>query len=192
MHVYAQRSASQLKQYLMTNLKPIIISGVLVLTTSIPSEASWFEALCPNQKCIVVLKPSSIKIDDDVIPLDQVKSWESRLNSKSPSSITSKGRGALVGGLAGIALLGPVGAVVGAAWGGSEESGGNVQPDLDFLITALTKEGTEKTYEIRFANHSSARRFRMEIPMFTNLSSGQIRAKPLNQKEAETKQEKTE
>ena len=156
----------------------ILTVFLLPLLNAIPVNASSFDALCSNEECRVVLSPDGIKFDNELVPLDRIVLWDTRRNYASPSSVVDKGRGALVGGLAGAALLGPVGLVLGAGWGSSEESSGNVQPDLEFKIVSVDDNNEFTTHDVRFLSNSSARRFRMQLPMFTNLSAGQSRYLP--------------
>ena len=159
------------------NAKSISLTGGFLLLSFLPSvvSASGFDALCPIEKCRVVLSPNGISVGSEVLPLNRVTSWDTHKNTASPSSALNTGKGALVGGLTGAALLGPVGLVAGAVWGGSEESGGNVHPDLAFEIRGLGKGNQEVVHRVRFINHGSARRFRMEMPMFTGLRPGERR-----------------
>ena len=71
---------------------------------------------------------------------------------------------------------GPIGAAVGAVWGGSEESSGDASPDMYFQLMGFKADGSLVTLNIRFENPDVARRFRMQLPMFTNLLSGDTRS----------------
>ena len=137
--------------------------------------ASSFEALCLNQKCLVSLSRTGLAIGREKIKLKDVNYWNSVSNEASPSSASGKARGAVIGGLAGAALLGPVGAAIGAVWAGSEESAGRVQSDNVFIVEGKESGGRIKKFKIRFLNQTSARRFRMELPMFTGLRAGRRR-----------------
>ena len=152
--------------------KSIHVGICLISIAGVPAQGSTFDALCPSRKCKVVLDRTSINIGEDNIKLQNIHFWNSESNDASPSSASGKARGAVVGGLAGAALLGPVGAAIGAMWASSEESGGQVQSDQVFVIEGTDDEGEVRNHKIRFLSQTAARRFRMELPMFTGLRAG--------------------
>ena len=147
---------------------------MLVLSASTPVNASAFDALCGNVECRVTLSPDGISAGDVVIKNDQVLLWTAG-GAEVPSqglSAANTLRGAAVGLLLAPTLLAPLG----LAWGGlAESSGGEVNPDLHFKILGCTAAGAPQGLSVRFLSSSAARKFRMELPMFTNLVSGQLK-----------------
>ena len=146
---------------------------MLVLSFSAPVHSSTFDALCGNVDCKVALSPDGISIGEVVIKNDRVILWTAG-GAEVPSQALSAAnifRGAAVGLLLAPTLLAPLGLV----WGGlAESSGGDVSPDLHFKILGCTATGAPQGLSIMFLSSSAARKFRMELPMFTNLVSGQL------------------
>lgn len=128
--------------------------------------------VCTSQ---LVLSRTDFEIEKDSIEWGKINYWDSESNDSSPSSASRKARGVLISGLAGAALPGPVGAAIGAAWAGSEESAGQIQSDLIFTVEGENNNEEAKIYKIRFENPTTARRFRMELPMFTGLRASRKR-----------------
>jgi hypothetical protein len=124
------------------------------------------------------LDADGVSIEGERIANNLVYQWTS--SRSSPLSTTERGvktaKGAIIGGLAGAVLLGPIGAAVGAVWGGSEESSGDVSPDMHFQLRGYKADGSQVTLDVRFENPDVARRFRMQLPMFTSLLSGEERS----------------
>lgn len=145
---------------------------LMVLPTFV--NASTFDAICGTNECRVDLTPSGISIGDLTIPNEQVSIWIAS-GAENPSQLLNVSnviRGAAVGLLIAPVVLGPVGLI----WGGLAESGGgDVKPDLHFKIAGCSNTGIATEVNLRFLSSSTARRFRMELPMFTNLTSGQQR-----------------
>ena len=192
MHQAANRNRETMIWKMHNEIPKWIHVGIcLISITGVPALGSTFDALCPSQKCKVVLDRTGINIGKDNIKLQHIHFWDSESNDASPSSASGKARGAVLGGLAGAALLGPVGAAIGAMWASSEESGGQVQSDQVFVIEGTDDEGEVKNHKIRFLSQTAARRFRMELPMFTGLRAGrrsyttQITESAQNQKKKE-------
>ena len=150
------------------------IASMLVLSLSTPVYASAFDALCGNIDCRVTLSPAGISAVGMVIENSRVLLWTAG-GAEVPSQALSAAntlRGAAVGLLLAPTLLAPIGLV----WGGlAESSGGDVNPDLNFKILGCTATGSPQELSVRFLSSSAARRFRMELPMFTNLVSGQLK-----------------
>ncbi len=147
----------------------------MISMTGVPTLASTFDALCPSQECQVTLSRTGLAVGKVKIELKNINYWNSELNEASPSSASGKARGAVIGGIAGAALLGPVGAAIGAVWAGSEESAGRVQSDNVFIVEGKDSDGKILNIKIRFLNQTSARRFRMELPMFAGIRAGRRR-----------------
>jgi hypothetical protein len=147
---------------------------LLVLSFTTPVHASAFDALCGNDDCRVSLSPAGVSAGDVVIQNDRVLLWTAG-GAEVPSqglSAANTLRGAAVGLLLAPTLLAPLGLV----WGGlAESSGGDVNPDLHFKILGCTATGSPQVISVRFLSSSAARKFRMELPMFTNLVSGQLK-----------------
>ena len=153
-------------------MKNDAIAWILALTLSTPVHASTFDALCGNIECKVTLSPAGISAGNIVIENNRVLLWTAG-GAEVPSQALSAAntlRGAAVGLLLAPTLLAPVGLV----WGGlAEASGGDVNPDLHFKILGCTATGSPQELSVRFLSSSAARRFRLELPMFTQLVSGQ-------------------
>jgi hypothetical protein len=150
------------------------IASMLVLFLSTPVHASAFDALCGNYDCRVTLSPAGISARDVVIENDRVLLWTAGGAEASSQALSAANtvRGAAVGLLLAPTLLAPLGLI----WGGlAESSGGDVNPDLNFKILGCTATGSPQELSVRFLSSSAARRFRMELPMFTKLVSGQIK-----------------
>jgi hypothetical protein len=147
---------------------------ILLLSFSTPVHASAFDALCRKINCRVTLSPAGISARDVVIENDRVLLWTAG-GAEVPSQALSAAntvRGAAVGLLLAPPLLAPLALV----WGELvESSGGDVNPDLHFKILGCTATRSPQGLSVRFLSSSAARRFRMELPMFTNLVSGQIK-----------------
>jgi len=149
-------------------------SLMLVLSISTPVHASTFDALCGNVECRVTLSPTGISAGDVVIRNDRVVLWTAGGAKHPPQALSAANtlRGAAVGLLLAPTLLAPLALV----WGGlAESSGGDVTPDLHFKILGCTDIGARQGLSVRFLSSSAARKFRMELPMFTNLVSGQLK-----------------
>ena len=155
-------------------MKEGAITLMLVLSASTPVHASTFDALCGNVDCRVSLSPAGISAGDVVIKNDRVVLWTAS-GAEQPSQALSAAntiRGAAVGLLLAPTLLAPLALV----WGGlAESSGGDVTPDLHLKILGCTDIGAPQGLSVRFLSSSAARKFRMELPMFTNLVSGQLK-----------------
>jgi hypothetical protein len=147
---------------------------ILLLSFSTPVHASAFDALCGNVDCRVTLSPAGISTRDVVIENGRVLLWTAGA-AEAPSQALSAAntlRGAAVGLLLAPTLLAPLALV----WGGlAESSSGDVNPELHFKILGCTATGSPQGLSVRFLSSSAARRFRMELPMFTNLVSGQVK-----------------
>ena len=150
---------------------------VFLIACSNHALAAEFAGICPNGNCVAQLDADGLSIDGERIANNLVYQWKS--SRSSPFTTAQRGvktaKGAIIGGLAGAVLLGPIGAAVGAVWGGSEESSGDASPDMYFQLMGFKADGSLVTLNIRFENPDVARRFRMQLPMFTNLLSGETR-----------------
>jgi hypothetical protein len=98
--------------------------------------AAEFAGICSYGKCVAQLDADGVSLEGERIANNLVYQWKSsRSSSLSPTERGVKtAKGAIIGGLAGAVLLGPIGAAVGAVWGGSEESSGDVSPDMYFQL----------------------------------------------------------
>jgi hypothetical protein len=154
-------------------MKGSATAWALLLSFATPVHASAFDALCGNENCRVTLSPAGISAREVLIENDRVLLWTAG-GPLSPSQALSAAntiRGAAVGLLLAPTVLAPLALV----WGGlAESNGGDVNPDLHFKILGCTATGSPQGLSVRFLSSSAARRFRMELPMFTNLVSGQI------------------
>lgn len=162
----------------MTKAEDLLLACTILLCAfATPGRSVEFNGICEEIPCSLNLNRDSISSGNIVIPLKQVTSWLSEDSRESGS--TQRGlktaRGALIGGVIGAAFLGPVGATVGGLWAGSEESSGNPAPDMAFTITGYDETGNSTVIRIRFNNPDVARRFRLQLPMFTGLTSGERR-----------------
>ena len=155
-------------------MKNSATAWIFMLSFSTPVHASTFDALCGSVGCRVTLSPAGISARDVVIENDRVLLWTAG-GAEAPSQALSAAntlRGAAVGLLLAPTVLTPLALV----WGGlAESSGGDVNPDLHFKILGCTATGSPQGLNFRFLSSSAARRFRMELPMFTELVSGQIK-----------------
>lgn len=157
------------------------VIAVIALVLSIFERAgrtAEFGAICTESPCKVVLNPDGVHVQEIHLRSDRILTWRSSrsvpLNDLQRGAKTAKG--AVIGGLTGALLLGPVGAAVGAIWGGSEESSGDAAPDLFFEIAGYESSGKLSVARFQFENPDVARRFRMQLPMFTQLTSGELRS----------------
>ena len=153
----------------------ILISGGVVTSKAY---ASGFDAICQHGSCRVELSPTGITVGSTTLRNDKVITWRAS-NAPEQSALSRSGhtaKGAALGALTGLAVGGPIGAVVGMVWGGSEESSGQVSPEMSFIISGYNEMDEVTALSFHFIDHASARRLRMELPMFTGLVAGEMRS----------------
>lgn len=128
---------------------------------------------------MVKLDSTGIEVNGDGIQLQNLYVWASSSEASSGDGVAARtiriGAGAIVSGLAGLALLGPVGGAVGAVWGGSESSSPDARPDTVFTFSGMSDNCKAVTFRVSFVNQDVARRLRMLLPMYTGMTSGEKR-----------------
>ena len=140
--------------------------------------ASSYDALCDGSKCTVTLDAASISTPGGTIPMNMIAKWfTGGEETFSAAKGTAGGLGgALVGGVAGAVLLGPIGLLGGLIGGGMAGSKAGKSADLYFTIIGYNNEGNKTTINYNFINPKPARMMLMELPMFSGLGAGQTRS----------------
>lgn len=155
-----------------------LLAVCLIISAQCPVLASNYDALCDGSKCTVSLDASGISSSGGSIPINRIAKWfTGGEESYSAAAGTAGGLGgALLGGVAGAVVLGPIGLLGGLIGGGIAGSKAGRSADLYFTVIGYNQEGNKTTISFNFVNPKPARKLSTELSMFSGLGAGQMRS----------------
>ena len=159
----------------------VVLAGISFITPNI-ALASTYDALCESTgkiaKCKIIIDEKGFSGPNGFIPIELVAKWfTGGTENFNAAKATGGGLGgATIGAIGGALLLGPIGLLAGLIGGGIAGAKSGAEVDMFFTVIGYNEDGDKISQSFRFINNKPTTKLRMELPMFTGLSTGQERS----------------